>query len=273
MMERRIFLQTLVFGSGLFIFNQIKTGGMKNQDIRFRLRMIYNNTGESPGLKEAWGLAVWIEGENGVVLFDTGGDASVLRENTEHAGLEPGRISTIVISHDHWDHRNGLEYLLEASSHSPEILVPEEVADHYVQKYPGGRVRAISGPAEISPGIWSTGSLKTTYKGADLFEQALLFVHGSRLALLTGCSHPGIVEIVQRVNQTFPGKKIALVAGGFHLGSVNNAEILEISELLHQEGVEKIAPSHCTGNQAISMFRKDWGTNFVEFNLGDDINL
>ncbi len=272
-MERRIFLQTLVFSSGLLIFNRIKTGEMKNQDNPLRLRMIYNNIGESPGLKGAWGLAVWIEGENGVILFDTGGDASVLRDNIEHAGLEPGRISTIVISHDHWDHRNGLDYILEASSHSPEILVPEEVADHYAQKYPGGRVKGISGPAEISPGIWSTGSLKTTYKGADLFEQALIFVRGSKLVLLTGCSHPGIVEIVQRVNQTFPGKRIALVAGGFHLGSENDAGILEISELLRQEGVEKLAPSHCTGDQAIALFRKEWGANFVDFNLGDDLIL
>lgn len=246
---------------------------MKNLDNRLRMLMVYNNTGISPGLKGAWGLAVWIEGENGVTLFDTGGDASVLRDNMDHAGLDPDKIFTIVISHDHWDHRNGLDYILKASSHTPEILVPAEVADHYGQQYPGGRVRGISGPTEISPGIWSSGSLKTTYKGADLFEQALILMSGNKLYLLTGCSHPGIVEIVQRVNQTFPGKKIALVAGGFHLGSENDAEILEVSELLRQEGVEKLATSHCTGDHAIGLFRKEWGANFVEFNLGDEITF
>ncbi len=272
-MERRIFLQTLVFSSGLLIFSQIKTRGMNNQDHRLRLQMIFNNTGESPTLKGAWGLAVWIEGENGVILFDTGGDTSVLQDNMEHAGLDPDRISTIVISHDHWDHRNGLEYVLKASSRFPDILVPAEVTGDYARKYPAHGVRGIAGPEEIAPGIWSTGSMKTTYKGADLFEQALIFVRSSKLYVLTGCSHPGIVEIAQRVNQTFPGKKIALVAGGFHLGSENGAEILEISELLRQEGVEKLAPSHCTGNQAINLFRKEWGENFVEFNLGDVLYL
>ena len=63
------------------------------------------------------------------------------------------------------------------------------------------------------------------------------------------------------------------MAGGFHLGSVNDAKILEVSELLRQEGVVKMATSHCTGDQAIGLFRKEWGANFVEFNLGDEITL
>jgi metal-dependent hydrolase (beta-lactamase superfamily II) len=37
--------------------------------------------------------------------------------------------------------------------------------------------------------------------------------------------------------------------------------------------VEKIAPSHCTGNSAIKTFRHEWGTSFVDLNIGDTFEV
>ena len=50
------------------------------------------------------------------------------------------------------------------------------------------------------------------------------------LVLVTGCAHPGIVDIVKLVKQEFPGKPIAFVGGGFHLRSTPEPEIREIAD-------------------------------------------
>ena len=238
-----------------------------------RLKMIYNNTGASPGLKEAWGLSVWLEVEGHHLLFDTGGDAAILQGNMLNAGLDPALLDSVVISHNHWDHKNGLRWVLENTSFIPEVSVPLEVQEEYAREYPSAAVRGIKSPEEILPGIWTTGSIATTYKGTPLYEQALVIVRGEKVWLLTGCSHPGISLIVTKVTEIFPGKGIALVTGGFHLGSQTEGEVRDISETLRRLEVEKIAPSHCTGEDAIALLREEWGDYFTEFNLGDQLVL
>ncbi|MDP2028242.1 MAG: hypothetical protein Q8K12_01220 [Thiobacillus sp.] len=37
--------------------------------------------------------------------------------------------------------------------------------------------------------------------------------------------------------------------------------------------MEKVAPSHCTGDAAITQFRKAWGKDFVEGGLGAVIEV
>lgn len=236
-----------------------------------RVMMIYNNTGSQPGLKGAWGLSAWVATAEGNLLFDTGGDPDILRDNMRHLRLDPSSLISVILSHDHWDHRNGLSWLLEHTAYVPTVLVPAEVREKYAQTYPAARVRGITGPTEILPGIWSTGSMATTYKGDPLYEQALVILRGDHLWLLNGCSHPGVIPMVNQVKEAFPGKHIALLSGGFHLGSKTAKEVREISDLLRQEGVEKIAPSHCTGEEAITLFRKAWGNSFTAFDLGDEL--
>jgi 7,8-dihydropterin-6-yl-methyl-4-(beta-D-ribofuranosyl)aminobenzene 5'-phosphate synthase len=235
------------------------------------LKMIYNNTGSRPGLQAAKGLSVWVATGEGNLFFDTGGDAAILRENMHHLRLDPGSIFKVVLSHDHWDHRNGLGWLLEETASAPEVIVPAGVREKYALDYPAARIKGVADPEEILPGIWTTGSFPTTYKDAPLFEQALVIIRGNSLWLLNGCSHPGVIPMVSHVKKTFPGKRIALVAGGFHLAGKTADEVREISDLLIREGVEHIAPSHCTGEEAIALFRKEWGVSFTGFNLGDEL--
>ena len=89
-------------------------------------------------------------------------------------------------------------------------------------------------------------------------------------ARLTGCSHPGIVNIVRTAKEIFPDKDIALLAGGFHLIDKSAKEIREISNELKALNINIIAPSHCTGEQAIKIFKEEWGAQMIDFNLGDE---
>lgn len=79
--------------------------------------------------------------------------------------------------------------------------------------------------------------------------------------------------MVKTIKEIFPEKNIELVAGGFHLTQKSNSEIKDISNNLKKLGVEKIAPSHCTGDNAITLFKEDWREKFIDLNLGNELTL
>jgi 7,8-dihydropterin-6-yl-methyl-4-(beta-D-ribofuranosyl)aminobenzene 5'-phosphate synthase len=101
----------------------------------------------------------------------------------------------------------------------------------------------------------------------------LIISSDKNLFIVTGCSHPGIVNIVKRAMEIKPESSIEIVTGGFHLLRHSKAEVKNISDELKKLGVKKIAPSHCTGDEAINIFRKEWGADFVNLNLGDTFEI
>ena len=269
-MKRRIFIQTLVFSSGYLLLNpELKSMHPLKDDVM--IKMIYNNTGECAGLENAWGLSVWIEQPGETLLFDTGGDADILINNLQAANLDPGKLSKVIISHDHWDHKNGLEKILALTHDKPELFIVAEDEKKYRKDFPGVKITPVSGPQALNDQVWTTGQIKGRYMLGALWEQSLLLVHDNAMVILTGCSHPGIITIVQRAQQVFPQKEIRLVAGGFHLKSTGKEKVQQISDTLKELGVQRIAPSHCTGGDAIELFRSEWGDRFLAFDLGDTL--
>jgi len=235
----------------------------------FRISMIYNNIGDYKNLKNAWGLSIWIETINNNILFDTGGDANVLLDNISNLNLDIQKLSKIILSHNHWDHTNALDDILENHAGSPEIFVVKNDLEEFLKKYPAAKIKGVNSFQQIDKDIWTTGELIGT-NGNTLCEQGLLLVHERNLVLLTGCSHSGIVDMVKRTKQIFPDKSLELVAGGFHLGTKSIKEIAVISKDLKALKVKNIAPSHCTGDNAINYFRNDWQDNFIDLNLGEE---
>ncbi|MCI0506925.1 MAG: hypothetical protein L0Z73_12560 [Gammaproteobacteria bacterium] len=61
--------------------------------------------------------------------------------------------------------------------------------------------------------------------------------------------------------------------GGFHLGARSDSDIRAIIQRLNTLGVEKVAPSHCTGDNAIRLFREAWENDFIEGGLGAVIEV
>ncbi|MBU0511629.1 MAG: MBL fold metallo-hydrolase, partial [Chloroflexi bacterium] len=61
---------------------------------------------------------------------------------------------------------------------------------------------------------------------------------------------------------------VRLVMGGFHLRSKSEAEMMAILADFRRLGVEKVAPSHCTGDQSIAMFAEEYGDDFIRSGAG-----
>lgn len=235
--------------------------------------ILFNNCYSGEKLQPGFGFSAWIRFGERVLVFDTGSDARTLTENISMLGLDTDEVTDIFISHNHWDHVYGLAGLARLLEYVVKAFVPASAAESIQQQVPGLKVAGVGGFTRLYPGIWSTGEMDTIYRDRPLSEQALVLESSEGLIIVTGCTHPGLERLVTLVREHFPGKNIRLLAGGFHLGGKTASEMEEISGFLKEAGVKSVAPSHCTGDQALKYFRKEWGSHFVQLFLGDFFRL
>lgn len=232
------------------------------------LTVVYDNYTNDPSLQAEWGFSCLIEGTEKTILFDTGGKPEVLEANFRKLKIDPETIDIVVISHMHWDHINGLQWLVEENNHLKIFLpdsAPEEFVNDLIEK--ADQVERISDMKCICGGVFSIGTLRH-----QIPEQALCLETREGLIVITGCSHPGIVRILKTAKE-LSNQKIHLAFGGFHLKNHSSDQLEEIIEDIKELGVEKIGPTHCTGDPAIGAFQKSWGENFIRMGAGKKIRL
>jgi len=229
----------------------------------WRVTVLYDNIAHDPRLKTPWGFAALIQVDGTNILFDTGSDAPTLLANMRTLGIDPATIQGIVFSHPHSDHTGGLQDLLQTGIR-PKIYVSPSFPDPFKQQ-----VKKLTSLVEVSPGQAITLRLYTTgeMRVAGFVEQALVIKTPAGLVIITGCAHPGIVPIVKRAKELFGGP-VTLIMGGLHLLDKSAPELGTIVTELRQLGVEQIAPSHCSGDQAIALFAAEYGKKFVRSGAG-----
>jgi 7,8-dihydropterin-6-yl-methyl-4-(beta-D-ribofuranosyl)aminobenzene 5'-phosphate synthase len=230
---------------------------------RLRLQVVFNNVPYQVGLQTGWGFACLIQGLKRSVLFDTGGDGEILLGNMERLGLDIREVDAVVLSHIHGDHTGGLNAFLTHNARVT-VYIPKSFPVAFQQEieYFGASVETITGPRKLFPDVYSTGEI-----GESIKEQALIIDTQQGLIVITGCAHPDVADMAEQA-QNYLGRNIYLLMGGFHLGGSSNAEIRTIIQRLQALGVKKVAPSHCTGDKAIRLFRDAWVDDFIEGGLG-----
>jgi len=191
-----------------------------------RITIVYDNAVREAGLRADWGFSCLIE-DPGIpqILFDTGARGSILLHNMERLELDPGAIDIIIISHAHQDHSGGLSYLL-AENDSAEIYLPASVGG----VIPGRKVTRVGEGLEVCDKVYSTGELKG-------IEQSLALRTDRGVFVVTGCSHPGVGEIID-VASTY-GEVVGIV-GGLH----------GFSDFERLQGLALVSPCHCTQHKA-----------------------
>ena len=229
--------------------------------------VVYNNVPSNNNLRTQWGYSAWIEKGDEVILFDTGTKAEILRENLEKLGFDPGKVSIIAISHEHLDHTGGLESVLKQVKNDIKVYLPNDFNPSLKNIYDKITFIINDSYREITKDVWLTEIFVDSKRGIK--EQALIIEKDERIIMITGCAHPGITEMCQSVKDHFSGKKLELVTGGFHLMQMSEERVTQISDKIKQLGFEKVAPSHCTGDKPIAIFKKAWRDDFVQLNLGD----
>jgi 7,8-dihydropterin-6-yl-methyl-4-(beta-D-ribofuranosyl)aminobenzene 5'-phosphate synthase len=226
------------------------------------ITVVYDNHVYDSRLQTAWGFSCLIERDETTILFDTGGNGEILLSNMAALDLKPGDVDIVVLSHIHGDHTGGLGSLLATGVH-PTVYVPRSFpASFKVQVQASTNVVEVHEAIEISDGVYTTGEM-----GAGIIEQALVVKTTKGLVVVTGCAHPGIATMVRWAKEV--GRdEIYLVLGGFHLGGVSEAEIKEIIADFRRLGVQKVAPCHCTGDNASGLFRDAYREDFIQNGVG-----
>lgn len=232
-----------------------------------KITILYDNMKYDPALTTAWGYSALIETQDETTLFDTGGDGPTLLKNMQILGIDPTKIERVVLSHNHSDHTGGVMALLELGIRPTIFLLPSFPADfkHRLSQYT--TIVEVASGQKITTDLLTTGEMPR-----NVPEQALVIKMESGVVVITGCAHPGIVEIVEQVKEEFDNP-VLLLMGGFHLRSTSKSDIEHILRDFRRLGVEQVAPSHCTGETAIAMFEREYGENFIQAGAGKVIQL
>ena len=232
------------------------------------ITIVYDNYEYDKRLSTGFGFSSLVKIKDKNLLFDTGGDSPTLLSNLEKLEINPKEIDIIVLSHIHGDHTGGLSGILKVNPNLT-IYIPQSFPSSFreeIKSY-GANFVDVSDSIKIWDGVYSTGELGTWIR-----EQSLIIRTEKGLVIITGCAHPGIVNIVKK-SKEITKENVYLVTGGFHLGGASDQEILNIVESFREFGVKKTAPCHCTGDRAIRAFEEEYGNDFIKAGVGKIIKI
>ena len=230
----------------------------KQQDHNLTFSILYDNYVFAPGTQSEWGFSCLIETGRQRILFDTGTKSEILLANAKKMNVDLTNIDAIVLSHQHQDHTGGVVPILKMNPGIIVYLLPSFSSD-FIQKLKEHKAEIITVPEnlKIYDGIYLTGEM-----GETIREQSMYIETNQGIIIITGCSHQGIVNIIQEVKNSSQAD-IYLVFGGFHLLRHSEQQVKEIIEQFKERGVRQCGPTHCTGDMAIRLFREAYKQNFI----------
>jgi len=273
------------------------------------ITLIENHPGEDKSLKAEHGFSVYIEGKETFLLFDTGQSGDFV-DNAQKLNVDLEKVATLVISHGHYDHANGVPRFLKTIQHRPDFIVGE---GFFKQKYRtradqsfkangigfeeadiikvGSKIKTITEDTTIvndevviyknfpQTTDFETLSGQFYLKADEEFyldefsdEICLGLKTSEGLVLLVGCSHVGIINIVQAVSKrtTLP---IIGIIGGTHLIAADEKRCDQTIQALKALPLKFLAVSHCTGDQHIEQLKEAFGERFIFNKTGTEIIL
>ncbi len=265
-----------------------------------RITILYDAFGKVAGTKQDWGYAALVEVNGKRILFDTGDNPEVFAQNVKAKGVDLARLDFVVMSHRHSDHMGGLTHLL-AVNPKVKIYAPKEpfgvygssLPSSFYRKaeslpldmryfngappqtmvfgtaWPSGNFELVDKTTEVAPGVWLIALVSDVPGTKELKELSLAINTPEGLVLVVGCSHPGILNIVEAATTASGNKHVQLIAGGFHLVVAQDDAIAKVTTSLRDTWkVEYIAPGHCTGEPTFVALSQAFGNRYVYAGLG-----
>ena len=240
-----------------------------------------------------WGFAALVEADGRRILFDTGARPRTVLENARDLKIDLGRVTEVVVSHNHGDHTGGLLTLRrELSKQNPAALSRVHVGhgaffprpspqgeqnqlliDKAAYEKTGGSFIEHDGPAEIAPGVWLTGPVPRVHPERNWSDvgkvetpgglvedtipedQALVFDTAQGLVLLSGCGHAGVINTVEYARKIVRAAPLHAAVGGFHLFILDDQKLAWTIAKLREFGIAHLLGAHCTGIEAVYRFR------------------
>lgn len=275
-MKRKIFVSGIfltlflsyTIGQEYKILNAPVEGITSNNGIEkpVTIKVIYDNYVKMSGLQSDWGFSIEIEGLDKTILFDTGTKPEIFESNFIKLGIDPGKIDFLVLSHEHGDHTGGIPAFVKMKKDIP-VIIPQSFSEQFKKHVSaiGLEPMLVKEPALICNNLYTSGEFEY-----EIPEQALVLNTKKGLVVMTGCSHPGIIEMLKVIKKEF-NKNIYMVFGGFHLLQKSDKEMDSIISEMKSLGIVKCGATHCTGDKQIQMFKDAFGDNYFELGVGNTI--
>ncbi|HRZ04716.1 MAG TPA: MBL fold metallo-hydrolase [Candidatus Competibacteraceae bacterium] len=197
------------------------------------------------------------------LLFDTGWNPAWMDRRFAEEGidrlLQQGQIEALIISHEHFDHFWGIGSTLK---HCPgiTIYVPEgfHPAGFDLIRRQGHTGTVVTVPAD-QPLVLFAGLALVNFPMHTLLKvdgENVLYANlaGRGMAMVTGCGHGGVLNLLNYARQTFTGgERIHAIYGGLHISPLEDWDEArdQIVNALSQYGIDKVACNHCTGRTAV----------------------
>ena len=267
-----------------------------------------------PELVAEWGLSLYVEIGRHRILVDMGASDAFAR-NAKRLGVDIAAIDAAILSHHHYDHGGGLRRFLELNA-TAKVFIGERPAGQPTARvfgllkrnigldqslfgqYPD-RFRFVEKCTDVVPGVCvlpniggehprpSGNKILFIRKGGnyvpDAFRHEVVVVLRERgsLVVLTGCSHNGLVNMVETVVREFPGIPIKAVVGGFHLVALPHFKrmsdsepvVAGIGQAVLNLGVGTTYTGHCTGSKAFEVLRHTMGDRVREIRTGSLLEI
>ena len=258
-------------GLGLLLCLSTITAGepvafsMDSPENAVRVTIIYDNYQVDKRLETDWGFACLVEYQGHKLLFDAGRKAALYRENVRLLEIQPEEIPSLFISHEHGDHTAGIPWITEVNPSVKCYLPSTYAAQLKANDRLPSNSQGISQPMHLYGPYYSTGD---SFKAFN--EQGLIIKTESGGVLVTGCGHPGPVEMVSLAREEL-GIEIKAVIGGLHLLETSEAGLETIAASLKEMGVKQICPTHCTGDESIAYLKKSFGEGYISGGTGKEI--
>lgn len=265
---------------------------------QIRLHVLMENTSCRDGICAEHGLSLYLETPRHRLLFDTG-QTGAFAQNADAMGVDLAQVDLAILSHGHYDHGGGLRTFLERNQTAPVYLSRFAFAPHF-----SGRSRSIGldaglrecdrlivtgdhtvideelalfscndwpRPFPLEPfGLYMEGGDGQLVPEDFRHEQYLLLHDGDRRVLISGCSHKGILNLVEWFQPD-------VLVGGFHLMKLDadGADRARILDLAHRlAGYPTVYyTGHCTGERQYLLLQSVLGDRLHAIRAGACLDL
>ena len=257
-----------------------------------KIYTLIENTSCVDGFAYEHGLSLYIETEKMRILFDSG-QSGAFADNAVKLGIDLGKVDVMILSHGHYDHSGGIGRFLELNNTAPVYISSTAFGMHYnaEDRYIGvdeelknsSRFVFVDDYEEIGEGITLYGADKinavTPIDSAGLkikapsgmipdtfrHEQYLMIEENNHKVLISGCSHNGILNIMETM-------KPDVLVGGFHFMKKSVEEVKAPADKL-MEYDTKYFTCHCTGLEQFDCMKQIMGDRLSYLSAGNMIEI
>ena len=275
---------------------------------------IVNLIENTPGAEEcvpAHGLAFSVETVAHTILVDAGPSDETLR-NAERLGVDLRTVDAVILSHGHYDHSGGLLAFAELNPTAVIYMQRSAGGEYYAfdgpekgYRYIGidksilllPQVRLLSGDTRIDDEIAvftverrnhplpSTNKRIMKKEGEGYMQDD--FVHEQSLyvrsvgasAVISGCAHSGVLNILEEFVRKFGRENLPqVVVSGFHLmrkTGYDDTDVCEQEEIARRlmDYPCRFYTCHCTGVEPFARMKDIMGNRLEYVHTGGKIDV